>query len=257
MKKIIFAISFATSFIGGYAQDIILEVSGNRTEAKVLTVDDDKIHYKKYSNPDGPTYTKAIEKIASITYQNGDVDVFSEHTVNDKSKEQVEKTKIVLPNPWGDTSLPELDYDNYEGFLLEKGNVVYIPDPYETYEVEAVNYLREKIAENGFWKLAARPEQAHFFIVYEVDTSWFDHIKKEFFRRREPFSKKDIKYSADMIESTPLADFFHKYGRFMTNENSSKNLEIAQDLYKNILEIQAKIDKRKKNNGWYSYFVKK
>lgn len=257
MKKIFLTLTLALSFVGLYAQDIILEVSGNSIEAKVLAIDDDKIQYKKFSNLDGPVYSKAIEKIARITYQNGDVDVFSETPGEKQNAVKVEKVPMVQQNPWGDTTLPVLDYENYEGFLLEKGNVVYIPDPFEPYEVEAINYLRRRIAEDGFWKLASSPEQAHFFIVYEVDTSWFDHIKKEFFRRREPFAKEDTKYSPDMIASTPLADFFHKYGRFFTNETSSKNLEIAQKLYENIQKVQAKIETRKKNNGWYSYFVKK
>lgn len=257
MKRILLTLSLVLSFVGLYAQDIILEVSCNSIEAKVLTVDEAKIQYKKFSNLDGPVYTKRIEKIARITYQNGDVDVFSEGSDNKKEVVKVEKTTMIQQNPWGDASLPILDYENYKGFLLEKGNVVYIPDPYEPYEVEAINYLRRRISEDGFWKLASSPEQAHFFIVYEVDTAWADHIKKEFFRRREPFAKEDTKYSPDMIASTPLADFFHKYGRFFTNETSSKNLEIAQQLYENIQKVQAKIETRKKNNGWYSYFVKK
>lgn len=221
------------------AQDVIIETSGTRTEARILTVNDAEITYKRFSNPNGPTYTKKIEKIARIEYENGDVDDFLEQAESDR-------------NIWGDTTLPDIDYENYKGFLLAPGNVVYIPDGKTDYEKAAVEYLRERISKDGFWRLAMRKEQAHFLIVYEVVTKGRDHINMFFIQRRDPYTEMEISLSRTN-DWNGYSSLFYRYGFLTTYENIEDNLLTASKLYENIKKIQKMIVSNKKK-VWFELF---
>ena len=59
------------------AQDIIVTKQSRKIEAKITDVEPDCIKYKKYNYQEGPTYTIKKSEIASIIYQNGDVETFS------------------------------------------------------------------------------------------------------------------------------------------------------------------------------------
>lgn len=222
-----------------YAQDVIIETSGTRTEAKILTVNDEEISYKRFSNLNGPTYTKKIEKIATIEYENGDVDDFDGQAETEG-------------NIWGDATLPDLDYDSYKGFLLDKGNVVYIPNAETEYEQVAVQYLRKRIASDGFWKLAVKKSQAHFQIVYEVDLKGRDKVKQTYLQRMDPYTKKEL---AKFDASNLFGDWLFGGRYIKTSENPKDNVEAAERLYLYILDIQKNIDKKKKER-WHSMFMK-
>ncbi|MGE0567196.1 MAG: hypothetical protein AB7O73_04550 [Bacteroidia bacterium] len=56
---------------GDTCGDRILFKNGNRELAKVISIDEKKIIYKKCDNINGPTYTIGKEKVHSITYVNG------------------------------------------------------------------------------------------------------------------------------------------------------------------------------------------
>jgi len=77
MKKIVLVLLsvLITSF--AFAQDIIITKEGNKIEAKVLEINEYDIKYKKLENLDGPVYTMKKSDIASIIYENGQVDVFN------------------------------------------------------------------------------------------------------------------------------------------------------------------------------------
>ena len=60
------------------AQDVIVTRQAERIDARVLEVSETAIKYKKTSNPDGPTFVLSTEKIASILYANGEVQVFEQ-----------------------------------------------------------------------------------------------------------------------------------------------------------------------------------
>lgn len=77
-----------------YAQDIIVKSDGDEVQAKVIGVEEDKVSYKKWSNPDGPTYTVGTDKIFMIKYQNGEKDVFG----GSKNKEAGSVTSVARDN---------------------------------------------------------------------------------------------------------------------------------------------------------------
>lgn len=79
MKKYFFvAILLLMPFAASYAQDMIVKKDASEIEAKVISVTPDKVTYKKWSNPDGPTYEMPQSDIFFIRYQNGEKEVFNE-----------------------------------------------------------------------------------------------------------------------------------------------------------------------------------
>lgn len=61
---------------GVRAQDLIVKSDGDEIKAKVISVEESKVTYKKWSNKTGPTYTIGTDKIFMIKYMNGEKDVF-------------------------------------------------------------------------------------------------------------------------------------------------------------------------------------
>ena len=77
----IFCINIAYSF----AQDIITLKSGNEIQALVQEVGDVDVKYKKFDNPNGPSYTLKKSEIFMIKYDNGSKDVFADNVATDVS----------------------------------------------------------------------------------------------------------------------------------------------------------------------------
>lgn len=61
---------------GVRAQDLIVKSDGDEIKAKVISVEESKVTYRKWSNKTGPTYTIGTDKIFMIKYMNGEKDVF-------------------------------------------------------------------------------------------------------------------------------------------------------------------------------------
>ena len=81
MKRLLLVISlFAGLCISAAAQDIIHTKDGRTIEAKITEVGTSTVSYKRYSNPNGPTFTLQINQIQSIQYENGDNDVYAGNT---------------------------------------------------------------------------------------------------------------------------------------------------------------------------------
>lgn len=83
LSRKIFFTAFSTALLSGFgtqtfAQDIIKTKSGKSIEAKILEVSDEAIRFKKFSNQEGPTVVIKLAKVASVTYENGEVEEFDE-----------------------------------------------------------------------------------------------------------------------------------------------------------------------------------
>ena len=70
------------TLIGGVAfgQDIIVTKDAKTIEAQITEVNVDNIKYKLFYIPSGPVYTMRKSEIASITYQNGTEETFTDKT---------------------------------------------------------------------------------------------------------------------------------------------------------------------------------
>ena len=60
------------------AQDVIVKKDGTTILSKVLEVNEANLKYKKFKNPQGPTYSISLSEIMSVNYENGEKDVFDE-----------------------------------------------------------------------------------------------------------------------------------------------------------------------------------
>lgn len=80
-------------FAGGItplcAQDVIVmnNAAAEEIEAKVLEVSSEQIKYKKWSNPDGPTFTVAASDVFVIKYQNGEKQSFAAGTAGQTARQ--------------------------------------------------------------------------------------------------------------------------------------------------------------------------
>jgi hypothetical protein len=79
MKRFLLIITILVSGLTIFAQDIIVTKYEKRIDAKVLEINIDNVRYKDFDNLDGPIYTILKSDIASIVYQNGKVETFSNH----------------------------------------------------------------------------------------------------------------------------------------------------------------------------------
>jgi len=78
-KVVVIAICLASFTVFSFtciAQDIVVTKDARRINAKVTEVNVDNIRYKNFDNQDGPVYTLLKSDIASIIYQNGQVETF-------------------------------------------------------------------------------------------------------------------------------------------------------------------------------------
>ena len=81
MKRLTFIVLLCTIFVGSLcAKDVIITRDAERIDAVVTEVSETEVKYKKANNPDGPTFVIATTKVASIMYQNGEVQTFKEST---------------------------------------------------------------------------------------------------------------------------------------------------------------------------------
>lgn len=89
MKKIlvVFAIIFVSINLC-FSQDIISMKSSGEIQAKIIEITPTEIKYKRFDNPEGPTYTILKSDASSISYENGAKDIFT-----DSKREEIETKK--------------------------------------------------------------------------------------------------------------------------------------------------------------------
>jgi hypothetical protein len=85
MKKsflLVFALLLGLSC---FAQDVIVTKEGKKIYSKVTEINENDIRYKMYENLDGPSYFMKKSEIATIIYENGQVEVFNLNTIPSKT----------------------------------------------------------------------------------------------------------------------------------------------------------------------------
>lgn len=113
---------------------------------------------------------------------------------------------------------------NYKGFLLAKGNNVYVYCEGKDYEKAGAETLRKLLKNDGFWNVVDRMQDAHFTINYLVSLRGRD--------------QGYISVSSWRVQQSELI-----YGE-STNETPSPNINIATKGYnKVIISLQKKIEK--------------
>lgn len=113
---------------------------------------------------------------------------------------------------------------NYKGFLLAKGNNVFVYSENEKYETAAAKDLKYFLKKDGFWNVVDDIVDAHFTISYIVDLQGRD--------------KAYISIDSWRLGETILL------GATYTDESIKTNRRIVRDMYnKHVVPFQKKIDK--------------
>ncbi|MBP5548381.1 MAG: hypothetical protein J6X58_05800 [Bacteroidales bacterium] len=95
MRKILFLFAAVVILAPALnAQDVITLKNGEEIQVKVTKVGESEIEYKKWSNQNGPTYTKPVSEIFMIKYENGDKDVFNQTNNNQNNQQQYQGSRI-------------------------------------------------------------------------------------------------------------------------------------------------------------------
>lgn len=98
MKKLVlFAIAFVFGAFAANAQDIITLKDGTDIKAKVTEVTGTEVKYKKFSNPDGPTFVIPKSDILVVRYENGENEVMGNAGSNTASDYTPYTTEDIRP----------------------------------------------------------------------------------------------------------------------------------------------------------------
>lgn len=145
------------------------------------------------------SFKKLVDGLAHLNF-NDDFEDMS--TVNSSNSDDVLEQKAVV--------------SNYSGFLLNKGNNVYVTSGEPDYEIAGAQELIKQISVDGFWKPVNRVDQAHFVIEYHVNLEGRD---KAYITIHDPLNR--------LICS--------KRWSKSSSESVSENREVARSLYLNSL----------------------
>ena len=104
VKSILVIMGALIPAVNGFAQDVLTKRNGDELEVKVIKVSTDEVEYKKWSNPDGPSYVLPKGDVFMIKYQNGDKDVFNETTSTAKAQAQESTSAPTKATPAADNA---------------------------------------------------------------------------------------------------------------------------------------------------------
>jgi hypothetical protein len=84
--------------------------------------------------------------------------------------DQKESANTIIPKSENMMADPVVNHSiqDFKGFLLEKGNNVYVYCDNDKYGKRGVERLRSLLIKDGFWNVVDRMENAHFTINYGV-----------------------------------------------------------------------------------------
>ncbi|MBL4655676.1 MAG: hypothetical protein JKY33_07630 [Bacteroidia bacterium] len=110
MKTSLITIGLLLLFSYAFSQDNIIKRDASEIKVKVLEVTSTEVKYKKYSNPEGPTYSIPKSEIFMIQYENGTKESF------DNEVEQPRTTnKPVVNNSTGNKQELDCNQSNIKG----------------------------------------------------------------------------------------------------------------------------------------------
>lgn len=78
MKNIIILFLLLILPMLAYSQDVIITKKAEKLEVKIIEVSSSEIKYKKLNNLEGPTFILSSSEIATVIYENGDIQVFED-----------------------------------------------------------------------------------------------------------------------------------------------------------------------------------
>ena len=205
------------------AQDLIVKNDGTNITAFNVDISGSTIYYQLENNQAAAIQRIGIDEVLIIRMADG--------TKIDPSAAlrgglSVQQKNEVASNTGGNTR--QLDIDKYHGYLLARGNNVYVATGSGAeYEKSAVSILRKGLQAHGVWNVVDRVEDAHFILQYVVYTAGPD-VALILLRTRDNYQRAAFpsrgSYREDSIKDGLLILFFSR-----TSESISDNANLARD----------------------------
>lgn len=130
MRTVIFII-VTVLFNTVFCQDIINLKDGNEIYSKVEKISEDVVEYRKFSNLEGPLYTKKKDQILNIKFENGVIERFADFNESiNKPKPKIERVNRLEVSP------PEIDSNKLaEVYSMNGLDVYFLNSPIIKYEI--------------------------------------------------------------------------------------------------------------------------
>ena len=222
MRNILFTVMAALS-LAISAQDIIVTNDGTSIKAYNLDIGEQAVFYTLTQDPDANVLRIARKDVLIIKKQDGQKIVFNTEDVAEVKENNAS------------AAMPAVDISQYHGFLLTKGNAVYVEAGATEYERAGGNRLRELLAKDGFWQVAASEEQAHFIIKYIVHLEGQDHVEFYFLDRRNRLTNAELM-------KFKRSRFGNGWTQLFTSEDNNDNIKAAETLHERIKKVQKQIE---------------
>ena len=161
MKRLLFVLFILVS-LPSIAQDIIVTNAGESIKVKNIDCSSADFVYYQLFDQDSTTIQR-MKKSDVLIIRMADGTKLDPNT---SEKAQPAVTDAAIPE---ESNFPIVDLSQYHGFLLDKGNCVYITYNSDVdYEKAGVERLKTNMRNLGYWTVVDKPEQAHFILQYGV-----------------------------------------------------------------------------------------
>ena len=103
-RAFLIVMALVFGFLSAEAQDLIVKVNAAQIQASVQEISPEAVRYKRFSNPNGPTYVLPVKDIAYIRYANGETDYFQQQPATAPADTPANTTaqqpaKVATPSP--------------------------------------------------------------------------------------------------------------------------------------------------------------
>lgn len=180
MKRLVFVTALVLFGVTAFAQDVITTKDGDDIQAKVIEITETDVMYKKYSNPNGPTYILSKSDILIVRYENGEKEVFKD----------TPKSNVYKPNTTQNVT-PGMRYSQYKD-LYDKSMYIAQPgDPYSPSWAGIASFLIPGLGQAvaGEWGRGTLFFLANFGLGIGTAVTYYGMMNY-----REPYKTNNTKY---------------------------------------------------------------
>jgi hypothetical protein len=231
MKKLL-TLFAAQLIVSGaiYAQEIIVKNDGSVINAYRTDYNGQMIYYQTEDFDTGAIYRIKKEDVLVIRFADGTAVTPNIDQPAQANGQAAENTPAVE-----EEALPDVDLTDYHGFLLDKGNCVYVAYNNKVdYEIAAVDAMKKAIKESGLWKVVDKPSQAHFVLQYNVCLVGRD-FSRMFLRPRDNYLQIPYMDFGGWNALTPGTLYFMCGGEY-ASEEIPENVNAAQSVIVRVLQ---------------------
>ena len=148
-----------------FSQVVIVKNDGSVVNAHWADLSDSLVYYQTDDFENAPIFRIKKADVLVIRYADGTTITPNIIQPKQPSPQSLESSTPLIESQ----TFPDIDLNDYQGFLLNKGNRVYVAYNSQTdYEVAAVDVIKKSIEQNGLWQVVEQPSQAHFVLQYNV-----------------------------------------------------------------------------------------